>query len=159
MELLVVFGHVEVYRAVAFVGVAGIENLFNELYLLDDVSACVGLDRGGQYTQLIHKSMVAVGVVLSNLHRFELFEACFFGDFVFALIGIVFEVAHVGNVTNVAHLVAEGAEVAEQQVEGDCGPGVSQVWIAIDGRAADIHTHVFGVKWNKLLFASSESVV
>ncbi len=83
--------------------------------------------------------MEAVGVVLRHLHRLELFQPGLLGDFVLALVSIVLQMAHVGDVADVAHLVAQVLEVAEKEVEGDGWTGVSEVSITIDGRAADVH--------------------
>ena len=49
------------------------------------------------------------------------------------------EVAHVGDIADVAHLIALMLEIAEEEVEGDGGTGVAQMGIAIDGGAADVH--------------------
>ena len=83
--------------------------------------------------------MVAVGVELSDFHGFELFEASFLGDFVFAIVGVVFKVSDIGDVADIADFVAEVLEVAEEDVEGDGWASVAEMSVAIDGRAADVH--------------------
>ena len=44
---LVIFCHIEIYRALALVGKAIVENLLNEFYLLNDVSDACGSMLGG----------------------------------------------------------------------------------------------------------------
>ena len=89
--------------------------------------------------------MVAVGIVLRNLHRLGLFESCLLLNLVISLIGVVLQVAHIGDIAHVAHLISEVLEVAEEYVEGDSGACMSQMWVAIDGRSAHIHADIGGV--------------
>ena len=56
--------------------------------------------------------MVAVGIELHDLHRLELLEPCFLGYLIFALIGIMLQVPHIGDVTHIAHLIAQMLQVA-----------------------------------------------
>ena len=82
--------------------------------------------------------MVADRVGLDDFHRLELLETGFLGDLVFAFVGIVLEVPHVGDIAHIAHLVAQVLEQAVQPIVGDARTGVAQVGVAVDGRAADI---------------------
>ena len=82
------------------------------------------LYRGWEHVEALHGRVVAVEVVLHNLHRLELLEPCLFGDLVLSLVGVVLEMAYIGDVAHVAHLVAQPGEVAEKDVEGDGGAGV-----------------------------------
>ncbi len=137
----VVFGHIEVDRAVRYVGISALEYLLDIFYLLDDMARGMRLDRGGQHVESLHGFVIAGAVVLYHVHRFELLKARFLGNLVFALVGIVLEVAYVGDVAHIAHLVAEVAQVAKQYVERDGRTGVAQVAVAIHCRAAHIHAH------------------
>ncbi len=151
--------NVEIDRAIADVGQTLVENLLHILDLLDDMTRGAWLDRGGQDAQLAHCVVIAIGVVLSHFHRFELLQASLLRDLVLALVGIVFEVAYVGNITHVAHLVSLRFEVTEQQVEGDCGACVSQMRIAIYGGATDVQPYKWRVVGCELLFLARKSVV
>ena len=104
--LLVVLLHVEVDGAVALIGKTIVENLLHKLLLLDDMTGGVRLDAWRQHVESLHCGMIAVGVELCYLHRLELLQACLLLNLVVALVGIMLQVAHVGNVANVAHLVA-----------------------------------------------------
>ena len=59
-----------------------------------------------EHVERLHCSVIAVGVVLCYLHRLELFESCFLLNLVISLIGVVLQVANIGDVAHVAHLVA-----------------------------------------------------
>ena len=150
---------VEIDRAVAHIGESLVENGLGHFDLLDDMARSVGLDARREHVERPHGIVVALGVILRHLHRFELFEPGLLGDFVLAFVGIVFEVSHVGDVAHVTHLVARGPEVAEQQVEGDGGAGVSEMGIAVDGRAADIKSHERRVQRLELFFLAGERIV
>ena len=106
MVFLVILLHVEVDRTVALVGKTVVENLLYELFLLDDVARGVRLDARREHVERLHGSVIAVGVVLCYLHRLELFESCLLLNLVVSLIGVVLQVANIGDVAHVAHLVA-----------------------------------------------------
>ncbi len=119
LVVAVIFLHVEVDAAVALVGIAVVEDFLHQLFLLDDVTCGMWLDAGWQHIERAHGIVIAVGVELCHFHGLELFEPCFFSNLVFTGVGIVFQVAHIGNVAHIAHLVAKVLEIAEQHVEGD----------------------------------------
>ena len=106
MVFLVILLHVEVDRTVALVGKTVVENLLNELLLLDDVARSVRLDARRQHVERLHGSVIAVGVVLCYLHRLELLQACLLLNLVVALVSVVLQVAHIGDVAHIAHLIA-----------------------------------------------------
>ena len=157
--VFVVLLHVEVDRAIRFVGEAVVHNLLHQLLLLDDVAGGVRLNAGAQHVELFHRGVEAVGVVLCHLHRLELFEARLLGNLVLTLIGIVLQVAHVGDVAHVAHLVAQVFQVAKHEVEGDGRTGVAQMSVAVDGRSANIHAHMSGVDRFEYLLRAGQRIV
>ncbi len=152
LEIFLILAEVEIYATVALVGIPFVENLFHEFDLLDDVAAGEWLDAGTEDVELVHRRMVAVGVVLSHLHRFELFEPGFLCNLVLTLVGIVFEVSHVGDVADVAHLVADMEQVAVEYVEGYGGTGMAEVSVAIDGGATYVHSDTAFVDGTEKLF-------
>ena len=141
---LVVFLHIEVDAAVAFVGISVGKNLLYKLFLLDDVACCVRLDARRKDVQRTHRIVVTVGVMLSDFHRFQLFEACLLLYFVVAFVRIMFQMSHISDVAHVAHFVPDVPQIAEENVEGDGRAGMPEVRIAVNGRSADIHAHVGG---------------
>ena len=155
----VVLLDIEVDRAVRHVGKPGVENPLDEGNLLDDVARGAGLDGGRLDVERLHGVVVALRIVVGHLHRFELLEARLLGDFVLTLVGVVFQMAHVGDVAHVAHLVARSLQVAEQQVEGHGRTGMAQMGVAVDRGAADIHPHATGGNRLEHLLAAGERIV
>ena len=157
--VFVVLHHIEVHRAVRFVGIAIVHDLLDQLFLLNDMPRGMRFDAGRQHVELLHGLVEAIGVVLRHLHRLQLFESCLFGDFILTLVGIVLQMAHVGNVSYVAHLVAQMFEVTENEVESDGRTCMSQMGIAVNGRAANIHPHVSGIDGFEKFLAPCERVI
>ena len=155
----VVLLHIEIDRSVRLVGVTRIENLLHEGLLLDDMPRSPRLDRGAEHAQRIHRPMVTLRVVVRHLHRFELFEPRLLRDLVLAVVGVVFQMPHVGDVAHVAHLVAERLQITEQQVEGHGRTRVPQMRIAVDRRPADVHAHTGRSQRHELLLAAGKRIV
>ena len=97
--------------------------------------------------------MVAVGEILRHLHRLQLFQARLLSNLVLPFVGVVLEVAHIGDVAHIAHLVADMLQVAEHHVERDGRTGMAQMGVAIDGGTADIHAHMVGSQGFEKFFA------
>ena len=65
------------------------------------MSRSMRLDGRSQHIKLVHALMVAVGVILGYFHRLEVFKTRFLDDFVFAFVGVVVQMPHVGDVAHV----------------------------------------------------------
>ena len=104
--IFIVFGYIEVDGAFAFIGVSGIQNLLYQLDLFNDMSWSMWLNAWRKYIQRFHCFMIAVQEILNNLHWFQLFQTCFLGDLVFSVIGIVFQMTYVGNISYVAYFIS-----------------------------------------------------
>ena len=159
LMILVVFLYVEIHRTVALVGITICHNLFHKFFLLDDMSCGMGLDAWGKHIERLHGMMIAIGVILCYLHRFELFEASFLLYLVVTLVGIMLEVAHIGDITYITHLIAEMLEITEKDIECDCRTGMSKMRIAIYGRSADIHSDIWRMYRFETLFLSAERII
>ena len=155
----VVFRHVEVYVAVADVGVTRVENFLHIFNLLDDVSAGVRLNAWRQHIEGFHSLVVAQQIELHHLHRFEFLEASLLCNLVLAIVGIVLKVSNVGDVAHIAHLIAQMSEVAEKHVESDGRTSVSQMRVAIDRRTANIHAYASGVNGFERHLGAREGIV
>ena len=83
-------------------------------FLLDYVARGMRLDVGWQHVQPLHGAVVARQIVLHHLHGLKLLQASLLGYLVLAVVGVVLEMAHIGDVAHVAHFVARGLEIAEQ---------------------------------------------
>ena len=157
--LFVILYHVEIHRTVALIRESVVKNLLNELLLFDNVTRSMGFDAGTKHTELCHRLVEAIGVVLRHFHWFELLEACLLCNLVFALVGIMFEVAHIGNVTHIAHLVTLMLKVAEKEVKSNCGARMSQVCVTIYRRSANIHTYMARIDGLKFFLLTSKCIV
>ena len=140
--LFVVLFDIEIYRSVALIRIAVVENFLHELLLFDDMSGGMRLYRRRQNVQRAHRIVVAVSVILRYLHGLKLLETGLLLYFVVAFVGIVLKMAYVSDVPDVANLVSNVLKVAEKDVESDCRTGVSEVRVAVNGWSADIHSHV-----------------
>ena len=158
-ELPVISFDVEINGAVADIGVTAIQNRPHHRDLLDDMARSARFDARRQDVQLTHRIVITVGIVLSHLHRFELFEPGFLADLVLAFVGVVLKMSHVGDIAHVTHLVTGRPQVAEQQVERNGRTGVSQVRIAVNGRAADIKSHERSFQRHEGLFFACQGIM
>ena len=125
LELFVVSLDIEINRTIALVGKSVVQNLLHQLLLLDDMTCSMWLNRGAQHVQRIHILMVAVGVVLGNLHGFQLLQTGFLGNLVLALVGIMLQMAYIRNVAYIAHFIAQMLQITKQQIKGDGRAGMS----------------------------------
>ena len=137
--VVVVFVDVEIDAALTFIGISVVHDFFDELDLFDDVAGGMWFDTGRQHVERLHGVMEAVGVVLSYFHWLELFQTSFFGNFVFAFVGIVFQMANVRDVAHITYLITDMHQIAVEQIERNGRTGMSQMGITIDGRAANVH--------------------
>ena len=144
--ILVILLDIEVDRAVALVGIAIVQDFLYQFLLLNDMACGMRLNARREYVQRFHGIVIAVGVVLRDLHWLQLLQACLLLNFVIALISIVLQVAHVGNVSNVANLIAQMLEIAEEYIESDGRTRMTQMRIAIHSWATNIHAHVRSVE-------------
>ena len=151
--------HVEIDRAIGFVGIAVCENLFDHLDLLGNMARSPRLDVGAQHVQGAQVFDVGIVIMLGDLHGFELFQPGALFDLAVALVGIVFQVAYIGDVAHIANFVAAVFEVTVDDVEGEGRAGVAQVGIAIDGGTTDVHSHERGLEGFEDFFFSCEGIV
>ena len=150
--VIVVLSDIEVDASVAFVGIAGREDSLDSLDLFDDVAGSPGLDGRRSDIQHPHRFVIAQGVGLDNFHRLQLLEPCLLCDLVLSVIRIVLQVAHIGDVPDVTDFVAQMSEEFEKNVICHSRPGMSQMGISVDGRAADVHPYVTGIHRDEELF-------
>ena len=111
-EVFVVLLYVKVYGAVADVGIAVVYYLPYQLLLLYDMTSGMRLYAWRQHIELLHSAVEAARIVSRYLHGLQLLHPGLLGYLVLALVGIVFQMAHVGDVPDIAHLVAQMLQVA-----------------------------------------------
>ena len=64
----------------------------------------------------------------------------------------------IGDVPDVAHLVSEVDEIPEDHVEGQEGPHIAEVNIAVHGRTTDVHAHVGRVEGNEAFLFPAQRI-
>ena len=69
------------------------------------------------------------------------------------------QVAYVGDVAHIAHLVAQMGQIAVNDVECNCRTCVAQVAVAVNCRPADIHAHHVFMKRFENLFLAGHGIV
>ena len=97
--------------------------------------------------------------MLHNLHRLKLLQTGLLGDFVFPLVGVMFEMTDIGDVADIPHLVSEPTEVTIEDIEGYGGTGVAEMAVAVDRRAADIHSDPTLMDGTEEFLASRKGIV
>ena len=83
------------------------------------MSAGMGLNGRRKHVECLHIAMVAIGEMLHYLHRFELLQTCFLGNLILALIRIVLQMSHIGDIAHIAHFIPEMGEVAIKNIKGN----------------------------------------
>ncbi len=142
-----------------FVGQPLGDQSLHGLDLLDEVARGGGFDAGRQDVEVLHDAVEVVGVALHDFHRFQLLQLRHAANFVLALVAVAHQVAHVGDVADVAHLEANMRQVPKQQVERHERADVAEVGVVIDRRPADVHTHVRRGEWFENILLAGEGVV
>jgi len=113
MMVFIILRYIEIHRTLTFVSISVFQNLLYQFNLFDDMSRSVRFDAGRKHVQSFHRLMITVQVELYHFHRFQLLQACFLCNLVFTFVGIVFQMAYVGNVTYIAYLITQMSEVTE----------------------------------------------
>ena len=157
--VFVVLHHVEIDRTVAFISITCCENLFHQFDLFDDMSRSMRFDGRRKHIELCHSRIKTVGVELRHFHGFELIQSSFFRNFVLTLVGIMFQMPHIGDVADIAHGISQVFEVTEEEVEGNGRTRVSEVCITINGGSTYVHANAALVNGFEDFFCAREGVV
>ena len=109
----IVLYNIKVNAAVAFVGISVFQNFLYQFLLFNDMPRCMRLNTWRQNIQCMHSIVITIGVLLCNLHRFELLKPCLLLNLIIPLIGIMLQVPHVSDVTNITNLIPDMLQIAE----------------------------------------------
>ncbi len=123
------------------------------------MAAGAGRDVRPEHIKSIHVLEIGARIVLYDLHWLKALSSCLPSNLVFAFIGIVREVSHVGDVLHVANPIAHVLQITAHYVKGEVYFGMSNVSVSIDSRAADIHTHKPLMDGDERLLLSGKVVV
>ncbi len=66
---------------------------------------------------------------------------------------------HIRDIAYITDLIAQMLQIAEQEVERDGRPGMTQMRVAIDRRPADIQPHLRGMQGFEQLLAPVQRIV
>ena len=149
---------VEVDAAVGLIGESVGDDLFDHADLLDDVSGGGRFNGRRQDVEHPHHIVEVVRVPLDHLHGLEVLEPGLLANLVFPVVGVARQVTDIGDVPDVAHLVSEVDEIPEDHVEGQEGPHIAEVNIAVHGRTTDVHAHVGRVEGNEAFLFPAQRI-
>ena len=158
MVVFVIFLYIKIHGPVGFVCITGLQDLLHGLYLLDDMAGSTRLYGRRLHVEKAHGLMVAFRIILHHLHGFQLLQAGLLGNLVLPFVGIMLQMAHVRDVADIAHLIAQIFKETEQDVIGDPGPGMAQMSISIHGGSAHVHAGVALVDGLEKLLVVGESI-
>ncbi|OPZ82106.1 MAG: hypothetical protein BWY77_00332 [bacterium ADurb.Bin431] len=150
------FADVEIDRAIDLIGHPLLEQFLHQLDLFGHMAAGARRYIRPQHIEGIHGGEIGARIALDQLHRLQLFA---FGAAQDAVLAAVEQVADVGDVLHIAHLVADEPEIADDHVERDVALDVADMGIVIDRRAANVHGNPAGGERLEELFTAAETVI
>ena len=151
--------YAEVDRTVDHIGMAGRDQLFDLHNLLRDMPAGARNDVGPPHVEHVHVGEVAARVAFGQFHRMYAVEARLPHELVFAFIRVIGQMADIGDVLHIAHFVADVAQIAHCDIEADVTLGMADVRQAIDGRTADVDSHMVAMQGDEIFFLPCERVI
>jgi hypothetical protein len=102
--------------------------------------------------------MVALRIGLDHLHRLQFLQPRLLRDLVFSFVGIVLQMAYVGDIPHIADLISKMLEEAEENVVRNSRTGVAQMGVAVNGRTAHIHAHMARMNGDEELLAACKGI-
>ena len=129
-----------------YVVVASVSDPF-KVYAGQTMIYPVGFSWGG-YQRIFQDAVITKGSPTSAIYTVV-------GTFV----SVVLKMTYVGDVAHVSDLVAQMLQIAEEYVECYCRTCVTKMCVAIDSRAADIHSYVRSMKRFEAFFLAVQSIV
>ena len=133
---------IEVHIAAGDIGIAGVEQLRDDLDIIADQARCGLDDVGALDVELLAVGEERVGIELGDLHDGLVLALSALDHLVLALVGVARQVADVGDVHDAVHAVARKAQVLFQHILHDVGAQVADVGKVVHGRAAGVHLHM-----------------
>src|SRR5690606_7421756 len=106
MLLLLVFEYIRLSASINHTSQALIKNILDQLYLLGNVTCSSWFYARTQSIERTHITVVGISVVLRYLHGLGLLQLGFFCNFIFPVVRIGFEMAHISNITNIPQIIA-----------------------------------------------------
>ena len=150
---------IEVHIAASDIGIAGVEQLRDDLDIIVDQARCGLDDVGALDVELLAVGEERVGIELGDLHDGLVLALGALEHLVLALIGIRGQVSHVGDVHDAVYVVARVAQVFLQHVLHDIGAQVTDVGEVVHRGTAGVHLHMAGGVGLELLFLVGGGII
>src|SRR6187431_1615274 len=107
-----------------------------------------------------HDGMKTICILLDDFHRFQLFKSCFLTDFIFCIrIHIAFEMPYIGDISDIAHFIAQVHEISVDQIKADKRPAIADMDIIIYRGAADVHSYPPFQDGREYFFGTADAVI
>jgi len=150
---------VEVHIAAGDIGIAGVEQLRDDLDIIVDQARCGLDDVGALDVELLAVGEERVGVELGDLHDGLVLAAGALEHLVLALIGIRGQMADVGDVHDALDRIPGVTQILFQHILHDIAAEVADMGKMIDRGAAGVHFDQLRVVGDEFFFFMGRRVV
>src|SRR5574344_1912332 len=152
--IFILFRYIDIYTTVTLISITIGKDFLYQLFLFNDMTSSMRFNRRWKHVERLHSIMIAICVILRNLHWFKLFKTSFLLNLVIALISIMLKMTYISDIANISHLIALMFKIAEQYVESYRRTCMSKMRVTINSRSADIHTNIRSSQRFEQLFMS-----
>src|SRR5574344_722564 len=115
--IFIIFRYIEIYATVTLISITIGKDFLYQLFLLNNMTSSMRFDRRRKHVKSLHRFMIAIRIILSNLHWFKLFKTSFLLNLVVALISIMLKMTYISDIANISHLVALMFKIAKQYIK------------------------------------------
>ena len=143
---------VKIHVAARLIGIAGIEQLRDDLDILVDAAGRRLDDVWPLDVELSAVVKECIGVELCDFHDALVLAPCALEHLVFALVRVRGQVSHVRDVHDALNRVADVAQILFQHILHDIAAEIADVREVIDRGAAGVHFDELRVIGDKLFF-------
>src|SRR5205085_755529 len=105
-----------------------------------------GLDRRRKCIEQFHHFMKPDRVPLYDLHRFQLFESCFFRELIIAFIPVAFQMPRICYIPHITDLVTQVSKMTVDNIKRNESAAIAEMNITVYGRSANIQAHMMWCK-------------
>jgi hypothetical protein len=83
-----------------------------------------------------------VGVALHDFHGFKVLKFGLLANLIFPVVGIIYQVAYIGNIANIPHFVAQVHKVAVEDIEAGKSAYIAKMYIAVNSGSANVQANI-----------------
>ncbi len=154
-----IFLHIEIDRAIALVSKTVFKNGLHQLNLLNDVTRSGWFNAGREHIELSHVLAITECVSLNHFHWLKLVEFCFGCNFIIPFVGIIYQMANIGDIPDIPYPISKMPEIAINQIERDGRTGMTQMGMSINGWATNIHPYKARGNWGKNFLPFGKGII